>query len=53
MGNGVGGEEIMVDECEGCCKEFFADNWVDFVNWCMEKHPEYFTEFRKCREDTK
>lgn len=37
----------MIDECDGCVKEYFADKWVDFINWYMENHPEFCKEFKK------
>ncbi len=37
----------MIDECEGCVKEYFADRWVDFIEWLGKVHPEVFKEWNE------
>lgn len=43
----------MIDTCEGCCKQVFADNWVDFINWYIEHHPEFIKDYELFQEEVK
>lgn len=40
-----------IDECTGCVKQMFADNWVDFVQWVGKNHPEILEEWNKFKEE--
>lgn len=43
----------MIDECDGCVKEYFADKWVDFINEYCRHHPEFVEAFKKFEEEKK
>lgn len=37
----------MIDECDGCVKQIFADNWVDFLNDYWDNHPEFVKAYKE------
>jgi hypothetical protein len=43
----------MVDECEGCVKQIFADNWVDFINDYVQNHPEFLEAYKEFKSKPK